>query len=386
MSTKNKLKQVFSTFAAGVLGSVLTLTVVTNTNLLQTEPTLTPNEQTLPSQSEQSYNVEQTSSNSNSVADIVENTSKAIVGIVNMQQQQMSPFSSSEESIEAGTGSGVLFKKEGDHAYIVTNNHVIEKADSVDVSFENGEKTTAEVIGADALTDLAVLRVDAKFAEAILPFGDSDTLRAGDQVFAIGNPLGLDFSRTVTQGIVSALERSINVTTSAGNWDLQVIQTDAAINPGNSGGALINSAGELIGINSLKIADRGVEGLGFAIPSNDAQPIVDEIIKFGKIERPYLGIALAELEQIPRQYLEELPEEVTEGVVVTQISPDAAAGKAGVEAGDVIIAVDGNEITNSNELRKALYSLNIGDKTKLTVYRGNEKKEIDIMLESKDMM
>ena len=154
------------------------------------------------------------------------------------------------------------------------------------------------------MTDLAVLKIDEKYADEVLEFGDSDKLRAGEQVVAIGNPLGLDFSRTVTQGIVSAVNRSINVNTSAGQWDLNVIQTDAAINPGNSGGALLTIDGKVIGINSLKISRNGVEGLGFAIPSNDAVPLIEEMMKNGKIERPYMGISMAELEQIPRMYVQ----------------------------------------------------------------------------------
>ncbi len=381
--TKRKIKQIFNTVGAGVIGSVLTLTIVTNTHLLPNELHATNTETT----SEQpSYSIQPASTANGSIADMVETTSKAIVGIVN-KQKQVNPFAQSTESVEVGSGSGVIFKKEGDSAYIVTNNHVIENADSVDVSFENGENTTAEVIGTDALTDLAVLRVDAKFAEEILPLSNSDVLRTGDQVIAIGNPLGLDFSRTVTQGIVSATNRSITVSTSAGEWEFEVIQTDAAINPGNSGGALLNAAGELIGINSLKIAENGVEGLGFAIPSNAAKPIIEEIIKFGKVERPYLGIALAELEQIPRHYLNNLPESVKEGVVVTQVSPNAAAAKAGIEAGDVIVAMDDQPITNSSELRKQLYSsLKIGDQTNLTIYRNGKKMTVEITLEAKDMM
>lgn len=167
--------------------------------------------------------------------------------------------------------------------------------------FQTG-KTRAELIGADALTDLAVLRIDSKYAPSTLEFGDSNSIRPGDQVLAIGNPLGLDLSRTVTQGIVSAVNRKITVSTSAGEWDLNVIQTDAAINPGNSGGALINTQGQVIGINSLKISESGVEGLGFAIPSNDVVPIVNEIIEKGHVERPYIGVSLASLDEIPQYF------------------------------------------------------------------------------------
>src|SRR5690606_21188612 len=192
------------------------------------------------------------------LAVMIEDASKAIVGVVNYQNK-FNRFSPISENIEAGTGSGVIIKKDGKHAFIVTDNHVIEGAGKIEVSIDNGEKLTAELVGADALTGLGVLKICCRKVGAVLEFGDSDLLRAGDTVVAIGNPLGLEFSRTVTKGIVSAAERTINVSTSAGQWDLDVIQTDAAINPGNSGGALINSSGQLVGINSLKISSNGVE-------------------------------------------------------------------------------------------------------------------------------
>ena len=285
--------------------------------------------------------------------------------------------------MESGSGSGIIFKKDDQYAYIVTNNHVIEGANTLEISLYNGEKTEAKLIGADALTDLAVVRIDAKYATDVINFGDSSTLRPGDQVWAIGNPLGLELSRTVTQGIVSAVERSITVNTSAGDWEFNVIQTDAAINPGNSGGALINSSGEVIGINSLKIADSGVEGLGFAIPSNDLIPIVNEIIEKGKVERPYLGVGLASLEEVPRMYLQDLPNEVSEGVMVTNIDSNSAAAEAGLKVQDVIVSIDGKKITNSTDLRKYLYTeVKIGDKVELEIYRDGKSQKVELTLTS----
>lgn len=191
----------------------------------------------------------------------------------------------------------------------------------------DGQKATATVVGADALTDLAVLTIDASVAPEGINFGDSDRMRPGEEVLAIGNPLGLDFSRSVTQGIVSATGRSISVDTSDGEWELDVLQTDAAINPGNSGGALINTAGEVIGINSLKISESGVEGLGFAIPSNDVIPIVTELIENGKITRPYLGVSLANTEELPQYYLQNVPEAAKSGVMVTGIETGSVSRK-----------------------------------------------------------
>ncbi|PLR79392.1 peptidase S1 [Bacillus sp. V3-13] len=385
---KAKIKNVFSLLSAGVAGSMLTLTLAANTDLLQTLD-LAENPQAAASTEKTETNQDNSNivpvaakNSSASIADIVESSSKAIVGIVNLQEQQ-GYFANTQENAQRGSGSGVIFKKDKDSAYIVTNNHVIEGAEEIEISLYDGEKTTAELIGADALTDLAVLKMDAKYADSVIKFGDSSTLRPGDQVLAIGNPLGLDLSRTVTQGIVSAVDRSISVPTSAGEWDLNVIQTDAAINPGNSGGALINTQGEVIGINSLKISQNGVEGLGFAIPSNDLLPIVEEIIENGKVVRPYLGVGLADLEEIPRHYLQNVPESVNKGAIVANIDPDSAAAKAGLQVEDVIVAINDTEVTNSKDLRKYLYTnLKVGDKIELKVYQAGSLKTIPITLTS----
>jgi serine protease Do len=258
---------------------------------------------------------------------------------------------------------------------------VVEGASKLEVSLINGEKATAEVVGTDALTDLAVLKIDAKYVTATADFGDSSSLRPGDQVYAIGNPLGLDLSRTVTQGIVSAINRSIAITTSAGNWDTTVIQTDAAINPGNSGGALINPQGQVIGINSLKISENGVEGLGFAIPSNDLIPIVNQLIKSGKIDRPYLGVGLADLDQVPQMYWQNLPNNTTKGVMLTTVEPNSAAANAGLQERDIIISMNGTEITSSSDLRKYLYTkVSKSDEIKFGVYRDGKQITINVKL------
>ncbi|WOV87344.1 trypsin-like peptidase domain-containing protein [Sporosarcina oncorhynchi] len=368
-----------STVGAGVLGSAFTLGVVANTDILQTKPAT---EEAVASVT--SPNVVQTAAthSKESLSDMVEHASKAIVGVSNFKDAG-NRFAGNSSMKEYGTGSGVIYKMDGEHAYIVTNNHVIEGSQKVEVTLHDGEKADAELIGTDALTDLAVLKVSSKGIDTALEFGDSDKVRAGDSVVAIGNPLSLEFSGTVTQGIISAPARSIDVKTTAGNWQMNVIQTDAAINPGNSGGALINTAGELIGINSLKIAENGVEGIGFAIPSNDVVPLVEEITKSGKIERPYIGIGLADLADVPYMYVQHLPQEVKGGVIVTNIDPLSAASKAGLKEQDVITAINDTDINNSMELRQFLYAkLKIGDKAKLTVYTGSEKRTVELTLTS----
>ena len=382
METENNNKsgkRFLSTIGAGIIGSVLTIAVVTNTDFLKASQTDSPPTTT----DTTSYNVQQTSAKTTeTLSDMIENSSDAIVGIINYQNEQ-NPFSQQTENTQAGSGSGVIYKITGDKAFIVTNNHVIEGSEKIEVSLEGGEIATAKLIGKDALSDLAVLTIDAKYAKTSLPFGDSDKLRAGDEVIAIGNPLGLDFSGTVTQGIVSAVNRSINVQTSAGEWEMNVIQTDAAINPGNSGGALLNSAGEVIGINSLKISESGVEGLGFAIPSNEVVPLIEEMTTNGQVERPYIGIGLADFKEVPRTYLQNLPEKVKGGVIVATIDSQSAAGKAGLRVEDIITAINGTEILGSTELRKFLYSnLSVGDKATFTIYRGAELKTIEVTLTS----
>ena len=375
---KRNVKGFASTLAAGVIGSVLTLAILPYTDYINDHFPKGENQEAVSTQQgTQAIPVvaQPSALSSNSIADTVEKISKTIVGIVNYQQQQNNFYGdpNSSQSVESGSGSGVIFQKNKNTAYIVTNNHVVEGASKLEVSLFDCEKATAEVVGTDALTDLAVLKIDAKYVTSTADFGDSSKLRPGDQVFAIGNPLGLDLSRTVTQGIVSAMNRSIAITTSAGNWDTNVIQTDAAINPGNSGGALINPQGQVIGINSLKISESGVEGLGFAIPSNDLIPIVNELIKNGKIDRPYLGVGLADLDQVPQMYSQNLPNN-SKGVLVMNIDPNSAAAKAGFQPKDVIVSMNGTDIANSSELRKYLYSkVKIGDNIKFEVYRDGKK-------------
>lgn len=371
---------------AGVIGAVLTLVVVMNVPMLQ-EKFIPQNESPQTAETVSPVDVEQVSSSDDSLIEMVESASKAIVGVVNYKEAKNPLQQTPNGNAQGGTGSGVIFSKEDDTAYVVTNNHVIENAKEIEVSLENGETVEAELIGTDALSDIAVLKISAEHVEAVLDFGDSEVLKAGEQVIAIGNPLGLEFSRTVTQGIVSGVDRSINVQTSAGEWALDVLQTDAAINPGNSGGALLNMQGQVIGINSLKISSNQVEGLGFAIPSNDVIPLVNEIIKNGEIERPYLGVSMVELAQVPRTYLKDLPNEVTDGVVVTNVDPESAAAKAGIEVEDIITEVDGKEIKNPHDLRKVLYTdLKVGETINLQVYKENQAKTVEVTLTSNQQL
>ncbi|ATH93080.1 S1C family serine protease [Bacillus glycinifermentans] len=316
------------------------------------------------------------------VPDMVEDLESTIVGVSNIQTS----FGFSEDDVEeSGTGSGVIFKKDGKKAYIITNNHVVEGATKVTISLYNGKTTDAKIIGSDALTDLAVLEISSKGIDKVASFGDSSKLRAGEKVIAIGNPLGLQFSRTVTEGIISGVNRTIEVSTSEGKWDMNVLQTDAAINPGNSGGPLINSGGQVIGINSLKISQTGVESLGFAIPSNDVEPIVDQLLDKGKVVRPFLGVQMIDMQQVPEQYQQNtlglFGDQLNKGVYVDKVSPGSPAADAGMKAGDVIVKMNGKSIETTSDLRKILYTeAKAGDTVSFEVLRKGKEKTLKAKL------
>lgn len=372
--------------SAGVIGSVLTLTLSTHLDTQTQMQNATDEVENATSETVTNIEVDKVSATSTSITDVIAETSEAVVGIVNLQtQQQSNMFSrqSTEESVESGTGSGVVYEVTENAAYIITNNHVIEDAHELEVSLYDGQTVSGELIGTDALTDIAIVKISGNFDIEPVNIGDSSALRSGDQVYAIGNPLGLDLSGTVTQGIVSAVNRSIEVSTSAGEWEIEVIQTDAAINPGNSGGALINANGELVGINSLKVSEDGVEGLGFAIPVNQVTTIVDELTANGEVVRPYVGVGLASLDEVSPYYLQSLPEGITEGVIIGSLDENSAAALAGLEKADIITALNGTVITDPSAFRNYLYTeVTVGDKLIITYYHGGEQRTAEITLTS----
>ncbi|WML24358.1 trypsin-like peptidase domain-containing protein [Neobacillus sp. OS1-33] len=319
----------------------------------------------------------------------VEKAADAVVGINNIQSASFwsdeEAGSSGEEA--AGTGSGVVYKKAGGKAFVVTNHHVVEGATKLEVSFSDGTKIPAKLLGSDVWTDLAVLEVDADKIKKVAEFGDSDRLKMGEPVIAIGNPLGATFSGSVTQGIISGLKRTIPVDINQDgliDWNAEVLQTDAAINPGNSGGALINIAGQLIGINSMKIAQNAVEGIGLSIPINSARPIIDDLEKFGTVKRPYMGVDLKSVSEIPAYYQEEalkLPRNINYGVALRQVIPNSPAAQAGMKELDVIVEMDGEKINDVIDLRKHLYQKKkIGEQMKIKYYRSGKLKQTRLTL------
>ena len=315
----------------------------------------------------------------------VEKAGDAVVGITNIQTTSF--WSQEGGSQEAGTGSGVIYKKENGKAFIVTNNHVIEGASQLEVTLADGTKIPATLKGSDPWMDLAVLEVDGNSIKTIAEFGDSDVLKSGEPVIAIGNPLGLGFSGSVTSGIISGVERTIPVDLNGDgieDWQVEVLQTDAAINPGNSGGALINIAGQVIGINSMKIAQEAVEGIGLSIPINTAIPIIKSLEQFGEMIRPTMGVQLRNLTEISAYHQQEtlkMPNDVTEGVMIEAVVANSPAGRAGLKELDVIVEMDGETIADVITLRKHLYNeKNIGDKMAVKFYREGKLEEATLTL------
>jgi len=320
-----------------------------------------------------------------SVVDIVQRMKPAVVSVISSQAFVFEEDGPETEQ-ETGIGSGIVYRKEGGVAWIVTNHHVIDAASSLEVVLSDGKRLEAELVGSDALTDLAVLTVDAKDVAGVAEFGNSDALREGEAAIAIGHPFGLGYSPTFTLGIISSLHRVIPISLAMDgtvDWEMELLQTDAAINHGNSGGALVNQEGKVIGINSMKVAQPGVEGLGFAIPSNLAAPIIAELETHGKVRRPYLGVATVDLAQYrvddEEEDVVELPEGVEEGIIVLEAY--GPASEAGLRTNDVIVALDGRPIASTLELRKYLYEhKKIGDPIRVDYYREGNKDTVTAKL------
>ena len=336
------------------------------------------------------------------ITEAVEKVEGAVVSVINMQQQNTEGFNGlfgTTESVQeddqlqtAGEGSGVIYKTDGDSSYVVTNNHVIEGSDAIEVLMKDGTKVEAELVGADSWTDLAVLKISSENVTTVAEFGDSDLLNVGEPAIAIGSPLGTNYASSVTSGIISAKNRSVPADIDgdgAADWEMTAIQTDAAINPGNSGGALVNIAGQVIGINSMKISSDTVEGMGFAIPSNDVVEIIAELEANGEVVRPVLGISLLDLSQISEQQQSavlKLPDDINSGVVVAQVEAGSAAEQGGLEQYDVIVGFNGEEITDTIELRQAIYSTDVGQEVEIEVYRGGELVTVNVTMTSSDDM
>lgn len=309
------------------------------------------------------------------VPEIAAKVGPSVVGVINKTEMQAQrfwdPFSGNYyysqdptqqgELVEQGSGSGIIITTDG---YIVTNQHVIAGATEVEIVLNTGTAYTAEIIGQDSKTDLAVLKItpdkDEKLTAAVL--GDSTTVEVGELAVAIGNPMGMEFSGSVTAGIVSAVNRTMSIE----NRTYNLIQTDAAINNGNSGGALINQYGEVIGINSVKLSTTGVEGMGFAIAISEAKPIIDDLMTSGYVTgRPYVGIGITETRY---------------GLFISTIQEGSGAEKAGLKVDDMILQVDGQDVSSTSEINEIRDKKKPGDKLVFKILRERNTMEISVEL------
>lgn len=392
MKKENRSKFWQSVFG-GILGTVLVLSIISIFGfglLNNNEPTTAYSQVDL-------IEFEET------VTKTVEDTRDAVVSVGNYQVVQSGGYGQfdfiqgqglqlddiQQEPILVGSGSGVIYKVDGDTAYVVTNNHVIDGYDSLEVTLSDGTQVEATEVGSDALSDLAVLQISSENVTDTIEFANSDDILVGSIAIAIGSPLSsTEFASTVTQGIVSGLNRSLPVDTDGdgtSDWEMNLLQTDAAINPGNSGGALVNSKGQLIGISSSKIASDQVEGMGFAIPSNDVQDIIQRLETDGQVIRPVLGTSTYNLNYFATETRVNdfgLAEDMTDGVVVAEVARNSSADNAGIQQLDIITAINGETVTDGQSLRQLLYQYQVGDTVSLTVIRDGEEIQVDTTLEA----
>ena len=368
-------------FLSGALGSFVTL------QLSQKQGSQATNNN--------SGTVTQTSyKNENSTTQAVNKVKDAVVSIItySSNSRQSSVFNTDEANSDsdnqqiASEGSGVIYKKNDKDAYLVTNTHVINGASKVDIRLADGTKVPGEIVGSDTFSDIAVVKISSEKVTTVAEFGDSSQLNVGETAIAIGSPLGSEYANTVTQGIISSLNRNVSLKSEDGQAiSTKAIQTDTAINPGNSGGPLVNIQGQVIGITSSKIASNGgtsVEGLGFAIPSNDAQNIIKQLESDGKVTRPALGIQMVNLSNVGASDLRKLniPSGLTSGVVVRSVQSNMPAN-GHLQKYDVITKVDDKEIASSTDLQHALYNHAIGDTIKITYYRNGKEETTSIKLD-----
>ena len=309
-----------------------------------------------------------------STTDVIEKVNSSVVGVLVYANGTAS-----------GSGSGVVYRVDVKTAYIITNAHVVSGATDVQVVFSNKESVNATIVGSDTYSDIAVLKLTADFDMTAIKCGDSSLLDQGETVLAIGSPLGIEYAGTVTQGIVSGIDRTVSVDLNDDgqeDWDMNVIQTDAAINPGNSGGALVNMAGELVGITSMKLSNTSVEGMGFALPINDVITSVEQIIENGKVTRPQIGISGVSLSGYSSYQLRyyRINTDLTDGIYVSRVTSGGAASKAGIQEGDIIVKFDGKEVTTYKSFLTELYSKEPGDKVSVVVNRNGTEKTIEVTL------
>lgn len=358
-------------FAGGILGTLTALQVNKGNS-------------TNSSQEVKSTTVSRAYKNTTSTSEAVDKVKNAVVSVITYAESSEKGFLSEDTDSDsdpqvASEGSGVIYKKDEKYAYLVTNAHVLMGATQADILLADGNKVPGEVVGSDTFSDIAVVRISADKVTAVAEFGDSSKLTVGETAIAIGSPLGTKYANSVTQGIVSSLGRDVKLKSENGqNISTKALQTDAAINPGNSGGPLINIQGQVIGITSSKISTNGqtsVEGIGFAIPVNDVQNIIEQLEKNGKVIRPALGIQMMDLSNLSTYDLNQLnlPSKLKGGVLIRTVQ-DGMPASGHLQRLDIITKIDDTDIESTADLQSVLYSHQIGDEITITFYRDGKQK------------
>ncbi len=310
----------------------------------------------------------------NGISEGIANIYDSVVVVENYQRNTL-----------AGIGSGFIYDASG---YIMTNHHVVDNASEVKVILMSGETIDASIVGSDEYADIAVIKIDPNYITKVAKLGSSENTKVGDTVFTIGSPVSSDYKGTVTRGILSGKDRmvEVSITSNAHDWIMNVMQTDAAINPGNSGGPLCNINGEVIGVNSMKLVQSQIEGIGFAIPIEYALEYAKTIVSGEKIKRAYLGISMGDITS--RYYLLRrginLDSDVTSGVIVYDVETNGPAYNAKLQKGDVIVKIGNYDVKNVAELRYYLFKYKPNDTIKISVKRGSETLTLDITLGTSD--
>ena len=371
----SNLKKVILTFIILLLAWIFGFYLYTTYQNIEIEP---QNYKTQKTQSTiQEQTVENVEENSKKVADVIEETTEKIVGISKLKNTGSSIFSNSDES-ELGLGTGIIVTSDG---YILSNEHVTgSKYSKCYITLENGRNYDGTVMWSDSDLDLSIVKINAKDLKYV-ELGNSDNIKVGETVYAIGNPIGFEFRRTVTSGIISAKNRTIKLEEeNKQSYMTDLIQTDATINPGNSGGPLIYPNGEVIGINTVKISS--AEGIGFAIPINIVKPIIESYKQTGDFQEATIGIYAYDKEVIP--YLNKTNNiDFDKGIYIAQITKNGSADNTGLKEGDIITKIDDTELNTMNDLRKYIYTKKPGDTVALSVTRGKINKTVNINLGKK---
>lgn len=347
---------VLLSFICGILGAYLVITLVptTGSNIVQTVSKLQYTE-------------------SSSIADSVESVKDGVVVVV-----------SYKNGTKIATGTGFVYKKENNTSFIMTNNHVISGADGVKLILESGSTIDATIVAGETYSDIAVIKTDSEELKTVLPLGDSSKSRVGDTIYTVGSPMGETYRGTVTKGILSGKDRLVEVSFSGNISDyyMKVLQIDAAINPGNSGGPLLNLSGEVIGVNSLKLVEDQIEGMGFAIPIEDAVNYAQTLESGNTVERPFVGISMLDITD--QYYLWQngitVPDNVEAGVAILEVVEGSGASAAGLKKGDVIISLNNVKITSLANFRYELYKNKIGDKIQIEYLRDGKVNKAEITL------